>query len=741
MDSTHRQKNRSRSSGMKPLHALADLYGIEVDYHDGIGEQRRVPDHTLKAILRCLNVDASGPSAIRKSLTDAKNFSWTRLVDDVTVVTIPARTVHFPLALPLGSHSLSKVTVEWTVTNEADQSQKFKEQGDAFPLVETRRVRGTRYVKLTLPLPNDLPIGYYTLSVSVTFPTSRLQGQSFLIVSPGRCYRSPNQTKLWGFTLQLYGLRSLRNWGIGDFHDLQALASWAGPTLGAAMIGLNPLHVLRPGMTSPYSPSSRLFHNPLYLNLEAIEEFRLTPAIQAWVQQPAFQQTLEALRQTETVDYPRIRKVKYAVLKRLYAAFRRTHLRHGTRRAKAFFRYCREQGDSLRQFAVFRALDEHFGHRGWPHWPAEFRRADNPAVQQFAKRSRSRVQFFEYVEWQCEQQLTALDRTTSRAEMPLGLYHDLAVGVHPEGADAWMFQEELVPGMNVGAPPDQFNLSGQNWGLLPKHPLQLRTHGYRLFRETLRQNMRHGGLLRIDHALGLFRLFWIPEGASGRDGAYVRYRTDELLAVLAVESTRHRVVVIGEDLGTVTPVIRRRLQEGGLLSYRLLMFEKPPGRGFHRPHEFPAQALVSVNTHDLPTLRGYWVGRDITLKSKLGLYPSPASAEADWAAREKDRGALLHALQKEHLLPLQGMGPPHTMPEWTEDLSRSIYAYVARTPCEVLAISLEDLLGELDTPNIPGVPANSYPVWERKLSRSLEDWRRDSRVRAFARILSRERLS
>jgi (1->4)-alpha-D-glucan 1-alpha-D-glucosylmutase len=270
-----------------------------------------------------------------------------------------------------------------------------------------------------------------------------------------------------------------------------------------------------------------------------------------------------------------------------------------------------------------------------------------------------------------------------------------------------MFQGELVSDVSIGAPPDKFNLSGQNWGLNPMHPQKLRESGYRMFRETIRKNMGHGGLLRIDHALGLFRLFWIPNGVSGEQGAYVRYRTDELLAILAVESVRHKVVVIGEDLGTVTPTIRRRLAKGGLLSYRLLMFENIRGRGFQSPEQFPAQALMSVNTHDLPTLKGFWNGRDIVLKERIGLYPSSAIVKGDWQNRQKDRKALVRALKQEQLLSARSLEQEEHTLELTEDLCRPIYAYVERRSCQVVAISLEDLLGEIDTPNIPGAPPGS----------------------------------
>jgi len=313
------------------------------------------------------------------------------------------------------------------------------------------------------------------------------------------------------------------------------------------------------------------------------------------------------------------------------------------------------------------------------------------------------------------------------------------VGIDPDGADAWMFQDQLARGVSIGAPPDLFNLSGQNWNLQPPTPTGLRTHRYRFFRETIRRNMQYGGMLRIDHVLGLFRLYWIPEGQSAREGAYVRYATDELLAIVALESVRNQVMVVGEDLGTVTPEIRQKFARAGLLSYRLLMFEKPSGKGFRTPQTFPEQALASVNTHDLPTLRGFWMGRDIETKEQIGLYPSTSQRDQDRQTRIQERQALLQALGKERLLPNDAPSKAEDVPHLTDDLCRATYAYLARTPCRVVATSLEDLLGEVDTPNIPGAPEGAYPVWQRKLNRPFEEWQHDQDLLDFAVAVHQER--
>lgn len=723
---------------LQPLHELATLHGIEVRYDDALGNAREVPALTLKAILTSFGIAAESHDDITASLTAARESPWSKLIDDVIVLSTTSRSWSCIISLPLGAIALSTVTIRGVIQGEGRQRRSFSYAGSALKVVQSTSLKGVRYVKARLPLPKKLPLGYYTLSVIVRGLASHVDGRSLVIVAPPRCYELPRQKKVWGVTAQLYGLRTRRNWGIGDFEDLRNLATWAGKHLGAAMIGLNPLHTLTSGLISPYSPSSRLFHAPLYLDVTGIDEYRDTPSVKRAVRAPAFQAKLSALRSADTVDYHEVVKVKWPVFEKLFRSFSRRHLRLRTTRGRAFERFCREGGNALHLFAVFQALAEHFGGAGWSQWPEDYQDPAHPAVRRFARRHRKRVQFYQYLEWECDRQLRRLDNATARAGMPLGLYHDLAIGVHPDGADAWIFQDQFIHGMAVGAPPDPFNLRGQNWGLLPLCPKTLRAHGYRVFRDTLRSAMRHGGLLRIDHALGLFRLFWIPAGSSGTDGAYVRYRTDELLAILAVESHRNRVVVIGEDLGTVTPEIHRTLADGGLLSYRLLMFEKQADGRFFEPTAFPAQAIVSFNTHDLPTLQGFWEGRDIAIKEKLGMYPSPIDVQRDWRARAQDCRQLLDAFWKEKLLPRTFPVDGHLGPSEKQQLCQALYAYLARTSCQVVAISLEDLLGEMDTPNIPGAPWGSYPVWQRKLSRDFEDWQRNPFVKEMALMFHRE---
>ena len=524
---------------------------------------------------------------------------------------------------------------------------------------------------------------------------------------------------------------------MGDLSDLHDVVKWAGEFLNADTVGVSPIHAPTPGLTSPYSPSSRLFYNPLYLNVERIPEFQQSAALQKRVRSKPFQSDLEKLRQSPLINYEKVRELKRPIFELLYKTFHQQHGIGKTARGRAFRRYIQKEGILLARFSMFQALAEYFGNSAWLEWPKEFQNPHSPQVQGFRIGHKNRIRYFQYLQWQCEEQLQTIQRTARRGKFPLGLNLDLPVGIHPHGADAWIFQPELGEGFSIGAPPDWFNRHGQNWGLRAPLPSKMRRNRYQFFIETVRHNMRHGGVLRIDHALGLFRLFLIPDGGSAMDGAYLRFPVEELLAILALESVRNRVVVVGEDLGTVTPAIKKRLAGAGLLSYRVLLFEKRAKGSFRPPQQYPQNALVSATTHDLPTLRGFWIGRDIQLKSEIGFYSKPRDAKTECEQRERDRHALMKALKKENLVTskdLQEMSVP-----MSDTFCRAIYAFLARAPSRLLVVPLEDLLGEIDTPNFPGIPDNAYPSWRLKMRRDIDDVKQDPSIHYFSKVIKRNR--
>ena len=516
----------------------------------------------------------------------------------------------------------------------------------------------------------------------------------------GRCYEPALLTqgaRVWGFMVQLYGLRSKRNWGIGDFGDLRALVE-LGAARGAAVIGVNPLHATQ---GSPYSPSSRLALNFLYLDVEALPEYGRSSGAQRLVRTKAFQRKLAQLRRTPLVDYAGVSLLKLHALR---LVFRDTKPATGT----------------ASTFAIFEALRERYG-GGWQSWPIEYRDPRSRAVKHFARANAGRVAFYDWLQRAARAQLDAVQRRAHELGMPIGLYVDLALGADRGGAEVWADQEAYALEATCGAPPDEFNPKGQDWGLPPYSPRALQASGYRAFRELLRANMPPGGALRMDHVMALSRLWWIPRGAKPDRGGYVHYPLDELLTVLAEESRACRALVIGEDLGTVSAELRAKLHETGLLSYRPLFFEKTPEGDLAPPQAYPRDALVCVSTHDLPTWKGYWVEHDLDWRDRVGL-------TVDKAKERKLRRAELARLER--ALAREGL----------DRSAQSAHIYIARTPCKLALVQPEDMLEVLEQANLPGT-VDEHPNWRRKLPLALEDWSADARVGATAQAMAERAIS
>jgi len=528
-------------------------------------------------------------------------------------------------------------------------------------------------------------------------------------------------------------LRSERNWGIGDFSDLAALGRAAGAA-AAATVGINPLHALfaaEPLHFSPYSPSSRTALDYLYIDATAVPGFAEDDTVRALVGGDWFRATHWAARSAELIDYGAVAACKRAVLEPLWRRFRASELSpDGAARGAlgaAFRDHQRVGGRKLGDFAVFEALHEHCSRAGhgfsWRGWPAALRDPHSPAVGEFAVAHRDRIEFFQFLQWEADRQLAAAARAGRDGGLALGLYRDLAVGANPHGAEAWADQELVVPGASIGAPPDALSRAGQNWGLAPVNPLVLRRRGFAPFVAALRANMRHAGILRIDHVMSLYRLYWIPGGMSAKAGAYVRYPFDDLLRIVALESRRQSCAVIGEDLGTVPEGFRERMQEAGVLSYRVVVFERQPGGGFVAPRDYPPLAAASAATHDIATLKGFWLGTDIAWRRQLGIYPDEDAFETERTERIRDRQLLLDALAAEGLLAperhrefLSETGEPR----FSAALGDAVLVYLGRAQSRLMLVQLEDIIGESEQANLPGT-TEDHPNWRRRLSRPLDE--------------------
>lgn len=549
--------------------------------------------------------------------------------------------------------------------------------------------------------------------------------------------------RLWGLTVQLYALRSRRNWGIGDFSDLLRLVELTAAA-GGDLVGLNPLHALfpdNPAQISPYSPSHRGFLNVLYIDVEAVPGFAACEAALRRVLEADFQARLQELRESRFVDYVGVASAKFEILRLLFDFA----LAHRDTCLTGFAAWREAQGESLERFVLYEALQAHFRASsnawGWPAWPVEYHDPASPAVAAFAREHAAAIDWHAWLQWLADVQLGTAAARARELGMAIGLYRDLAVGANPGGAEVWQRQDVFAAGANTGTPPDDLNLLGQDWGLPPFVPHRLRAAAYAPFVEVLRANMKHAGALRIDHVMGLSRLFWVPSDVPATEGAYVAYPFEDMLGLVVQESVRAGCLVIGEDLGTVPPGFRERLFDAGIFSYHPLIFERYDDGQFRLPADMPSQALVSAGTHDLPTLSGFWRGLDLEVRTQLRLFPSDGLRQRLVTERDWDRGRLLWALEREGLLP-EGVGKdPAALPELPPAVITAVHAYLARSRAQLMAVQPEDVFGIEEQINLPGTLESQYPNWQRKLPLPIEEWAADTRFAQVVAAVRAERAS
>ncbi|MDE9619053.1 4-alpha-glucanotransferase [Citrobacter portucalensis] len=588
-------------------------------------------------------------------------------------------------------------------------------------------------------LPAKLPEGYHTL----TLTQGERRTHCRIIVAPKRCYEPQALLagkKLWGACVQLYTLRSEKNWGIGDFGDLRTMLVDVAQR-GGAFIGLNPIHALYPAnpeSASPYSPSSRRWLNVIYIDVNAVNDFRLSKEAQAWWQKPATQQALQRARDAEWVDYSAVTALKMTALRMAWKSFSA----RDDEQMAAFRQFVAQEGDSLYWQAAFDALHAHQVKEdalrwGWPVWPEAFQSVDSPEVKRFCEEHRDDVDFYLWLQWLAYTQFADCWKTSQGFAMPIGLYRDLAVGVAEGGAETWCDRELYCLKASVGAPPDILGPLGQNWGLPPMDPHIITARAYEPFIELLRANMQNCGALRIDHVMSMLRLWWIPYGETADHGAYVHYPVDDLLSILALESKRHHCMVIGEDLGTVPVEIVSKLRDSGVYSYKVLYFENDHEKNFRAPKAYPEQSMAVAATHDLPTLKGYWDSGDLTLGKALGLYPDEVVLRGLYQDRELAKQGLLDALHKYGCLPKRA-GHKASLMSMTQILNRGMQRYIADSNSALLGLQPEDWLDMAEPVNIPGT-SDQYKNWRRKLTATLEQMFADEGVNKLIKDLDKRR--
>lgn len=715
------------------LEQAASAFGVEPGFWDIWGNYRSTSTATRQALLAAMGVASETPEQLEAALARRFRREWESLLPPSLVVSESGpRTL--PVSVPA---TLISEPAAFTIRREDGTTTALHVDLQQLPAIATVELDGREFVRKQMSLPDDLPLGYHDISIRVGAVTEETR----YIVTPDRAWAHPNlgQTgRAAGVSLSLYGVRSARNWGCGDFRDLQALVDWVADELQASFIGLNPLHAIhnrRPFNTSPYLPNCIFYQNFIYLDVEGIQDYSRCRRAQRlrWRKDTCIE--IETLRAAPLVEYERVAALKLRFLKLLFVQFLR-EWRNGSLRGQAFRTFVAREGKLLERFATHCALDEYLHRRDpevwiWTQWPEEYRDPESPATRLFRAKHWRSVMFYQYLQWQIDLQLGRAQQWARSRRLSIGLYHDLALATDRFGADLWAHRPFYVPDCRVGSPPDDFAPAGQDWGFPPPHSEHHRDNGYRLFAESIRKNCRHGGALRIDHVMRLFRLYWIPPDSTAEAGAYVRELSDDYLRVLALESVRNRVLLIGEDLGTVVPEIRETLARFGVLSYRLLYFEQNGGK-FRQYEEYPQQALVSSTTHDLPTLAGFWIGTDIEARLQAGVLNEEAR-QRQLAGRAVEKQKMLNLLFDAGLLPPHMSHSAEDYPEMTGELHSAVIGFLALTPSQLLVINQEDLTKELEQQNLPGTTAE-YPNWRRKMRFTVEQLRSDPQARGFTEM-------
>jgi 4-alpha-glucanotransferase len=732
------------------LDKLATSCGIEPEYRDNWGHLQTTSPETNRSILQAIGLSVDTESQAASAWRERQSSAWGRMTEPTIVATLSSLPTSLLVRIRQkdrpGLDAVSERGLEGMleVTDEHGHWRRFQLTPHTVSHLETIRAEHGVYDCWRVSFPPLQGFGYYRFHLSVKVDGQLRSETLFVAICPEQAYIPPRLRegqRTAGIAISLYGVRSERNWGIGDFADLIELVDWVVNDLHGNILGLNPLHALfnrSPFNTSPYLPMSRFYRNFVYIDVPGMSDYKDSPEAQGFVNTLETQRLLRDLRASPTVRYEEVAALKEKVLRQVFKTFLVRYWKtrgEKTASRKALEKYITTEGVFLENFATFCALDAVMRARipgawTWPDWPPAYRRPDSDEVRRFREEHWEEVLFHQWVQWQIEKQLEDVQTHARSLGMCVGLYHDLALAADRFSADFWAYQDFYLSRLHVGAPPDAFAQQGQDWGVPPPNMERLREAGYHLFIKEVQKNCCFGGALRIDHVMRFFHLFCIPEEEPATRGAYLSQPFEDLLRIVCLESHRNEVMIVGEDLGTVPGYVRSTLSEMSVLSYRLLYFEKDGQQRFLPPGDYPELALVTISTQDLPTLVGFWTHTDIELRRKTGMLEDGEAFREVMAKREVDKARLLALLHEENLLPEVSERDVKAYPEISGELHEAVTAVLARTPCKIFMLTQEDLFKEKDQQNLPGT-TGEYPNWSLKMKYTVEQLRSDPRARAF----------
>jgi len=675
--------------GSRPdIVALAQAYGVATEYWDQAGEHVVVSDETIQAVLTALNIDSSTPESCAKALEDARLRDWRRMLPPV-FVTVQGQTRRAWVHVPHGADVEAWIELETGGRWDLTQMDWWVDPVD---------VDGVLTGEASFAVPGDLPCGWHTLVAQ----SGDQMASAPLVMTPDRLDApAVIGQRQWGLMTQMYATRSRDSWGLGDIADCARLGTWTATHADAGFILVNPLHAAEPDSPitpSPYLPVTRRFANPIYLCVPEVPGFDALPQKFKKRLAPEVAELRARNLTSDLLDRDSVWQIKRKALWKIFRLGRTDD------QAAAFNEFRAREGVGLVDYATWAALCEKYG-PDFNEWPKKYRHPRNAAVGEFQRKHRRATEFQQWLQWQLDQQLGRAQGKVRDAGMAIGFMHDLAVGVHPEGADAWSLQDVLARGVSVGAPPDMYNQMGQDWSQPPWRPHALAEAGFVPYRDMLRTVLRHSGGLRIDHVLGLFRMWWIPDGMPANAGTYVRFDFDAMVGILCLEAQRAGAIVIGEDLGTVEPWVQQVLADRGILGTSILWFETWDSGDIKAPQDWRGEVLASVTVHDLPPTAGYLRDEHVRIRDELQLLTR--SVEDERAAARAERGAWAQLLRERGWL---GWDVNTEEDEGIEVFGLALHQALAASPARLLGVSLPDVFGDRRAQNQPGTD-REYPNW------------------------------